>query len=32
MKLTEKELRAKLDLVVDKLLNLDRPTDEKKIN
>ncbi|WP_026886309.1 glycoside hydrolase family 88/105 protein [Clostridium beijerinckii] len=31
MKLTEKELRAKLDLVVDKLLNLDRPTDEEKL-
>ena len=31
MKLTEKEIRAKLDLVVDKLINLDRPADEEKL-
>ncbi|MDS0525663.1 glycoside hydrolase family 88 protein [Clostridium sp. SHJSY1] len=31
MKLTEKEIRTKLDLVVDKLLNLDRPVDEEKL-
>lgn len=31
MKLTEKEIRAKLDLVVDKLLNLDRPANEEKL-
>ncbi|WP_143316742.1 glycoside hydrolase family 88 protein [Clostridium sp. HBUAS56017] len=31
MKITEKEILSKLDLVVDKLLNLDRPSDEKKL-
>jgi len=31
MKLTEKEIRAKLDLVVDKLINLDRPANEEKL-
>lgn len=31
MELTEKILRSKLDLVVNKLLNLDRPTDEKEL-
>lgn len=31
MKLTEKEIHAKLDLVVDKLINLDRPADEEKL-
>ncbi|WP_315073611.1 glycoside hydrolase family 88 protein [uncultured Clostridium sp.] len=31
MKLTEKEIRVKLDLVVDKLINLDRPADEEKL-
>lgn len=31
MKLTEKELRIKLDLVVEKLINLDRPTNEEKL-
>ena len=31
MKLTEKEIRSKLNLVVDKLITLDRPADEEKL-
>lgn len=31
MKVTQKEICKKLDLVVDKLLNLDRPSDEEKL-
>lgn len=32
MNLTEKEIRIKLDLVVDKLINLDCPSNEKNLN